>query len=70
MKFYAKKMSKLDSNHTCLVVISLDSALKKDGNYYLQVFLKVCRYIEKKVVKIIHDNLSEFSYFSDESDGA
>ena len=68
--FYDKKMSKLDSNHTCLVVISLNSALKKDDNYYLQVFLKEFKYIEKKVVKDIHDNLSEFSYFSDESDGA
>ena len=25
-------------NYTCLTVISLDSALKKDKNYYLQVF--------------------------------
>ena len=39
--FYDKKFPKLDSNHTCLAVISLNSALKKDGNYYLQVFLKV-----------------------------
>ena len=31
--FYDKKVSKLDSNHTCLVVISLDSALKKDDSY-------------------------------------
>ena len=28
------------SNDTCLAVISLDSALKKDANYYPQVFLK------------------------------
>ena len=26
------------SNHTCLAVISLDSALKKDENYYSQMF--------------------------------
>ena len=38
--FYDKKIPKVDSNHTCLAVISLDSALKKDENYYLQVFLK------------------------------
>ena len=31
---YDKKISKLDSNHTCLAVISLDSALKKSGSYY------------------------------------
>ena len=29
-------------NHTCLAVISLDSALKKDDSYYPQVYLKEC----------------------------
>ena len=33
--FYDKKIPKVDSNHTCLAVFSLDSALKKDGSYYL-----------------------------------
>ena len=28
--FYDKKIPKVDSNHTCLAVIILDSALKKD----------------------------------------
>ena len=32
--FYDKKILKLDSNHTCLAVISLDSTLKKDDSYY------------------------------------
>ena len=67
--FYNKTIPKLDSNHTCLTVTSLDSALKEDGNYYLQVFLKECKNIEKIVVRNIHDNLSEFFYSSDESDG-
>ena len=40
--------------------------LKKDNNYYLQVFLKGCKYIEKKVIRHINDNLSDFPY-SDES---
>ena len=31
------------SNHSSLT--TLDLALKKDGNYYLQVFLKECKYI-------------------------
>ena len=62
-----QKIPKLDSNHTCLVVIILVSALKKDDNYYLQVFLKECKYIDKKVVRHINDNLSNFSS-SDESD--
>ena len=36
--FRDKKIPKLDSNHTCLAVISLDSALKKDHIYCLEVF--------------------------------
>ena len=63
-----KKIRKLDCNHTCLAVISLDSALKKNYNYYPQVFLKECKYIEKKVVRHIYDSLSDFSYSLDESD--
>ena len=46
--FYNKEIPKVDSNYTCLSVISLDSALKKDGNKYLQMFSKECKYIEKK----------------------
>ena len=46
--FYHKKIPKVDSNHTCLAVITLDSALKKGDNYYLQVFLKECKYIWEK----------------------
>ena len=65
--FYDKEIPKVDSNHTCLAVISLDSALKKHENYYLQVFLKERKYIEKKVIRYINDNLSNFSYY-DESD--
>ena len=38
--FYNKKISNVDSYHTDLAVISLDSALKKDDSYYLQVFFK------------------------------
>ena len=32
--FYDKEVPKVDSNHTCLAVITLDSPLKKDENYY------------------------------------
>ena len=46
--FYNKEIPKVDSNYTCLSIISLDSALKKDGNKYLQMFSKGCKYIEKK----------------------
>ena len=37
--FYDIKIPKVDSNHTSLPVISLDFAVKKDDNYYPQVFL-------------------------------
>ena len=56
----------MDSNHNCLAVISLDSALKEDyysQDYYLQVFLKECKYIEEKVARYIIDDLE--SYFDD-----
>ena len=56
----------LGSNHTCLAVITFDSALKKNDNYYPQVFLKECKYIEKKVIRLINDNLSDFSSEDDE----
>ena len=59
----------MDSNYTCLAVISLDSGFKKDEKYYLQVFLKECKYIEEKVVRHINDSLSDFFFYSDESDG-
>ena len=66
--FYDKEIRKVGSNHTCLAVISLDSPLKKDDNYYPHVFIKQCKYIEKKVNRHISDNLSYFSYSSNESD--
>ena len=47
----------------------MDSALKKDGNYYPLVFLKEkYKYTEKKVVRNVQDNLRDFSHSSDESD--
>ena len=57
---------RLDSNHTCLAVISLDFPLNKDDNYYPHVFLKECKYIEKKVIRHINDSLSDFSSDDDE----
>ena len=36
--FHDKEIPMVGSNHTCLAVISLDSALKKHENYYPQVF--------------------------------
>ena len=58
--FYDKEIPKADSNHTCLAIISLYSALKKDQNYYLQDIFKECKYIEKEVVRRIIDDLRKF----------
>ena len=44
--FYNKGVPTVGSNYTCLVVVFLDSVLKKDENYYPQAFLKECKYIE------------------------
>ena len=68
LKHFTIKIPKLGSNHTCLSVITLDSALNKNANYYPQVPLKECKHIEKKVVRHIHDNLGNCSYSSDESE--
>ena len=50
--FYDKEAPKVNSNHTCLAVNSLDSALKKYEKYYPQVFLKEVKCIEKKQLHI------------------
>ena len=39
--FHDKEMPKAGPNHTCLAVIIVGSAVNKDENCYLQVFLKV-----------------------------
>ena len=55
---YNKNFPKVDSNHTSLAIISLDSTVRKNGNYYLQVlFLKKCQYIEKKVIRFIDKDM-------------
>ena len=63
--FFGKEFLKVDVNHTCLAVISLVLALKKDDHYYPQMFLKEC---EKKVVRHIIDDLEFFFDNSDDSD--
>ena len=46
-------------------MISLDSTIKKDENYYPHMFLKECKYIEKKVIRHINDNFSVFTSDND-----
>ena len=50
-----------------LAVISLNSPLKEDENYYRQVFFKEYRCIKKKVVRHIIDELESSSDDSDDS---
>ena len=66
--FLIKKIPNVNSNHTCLVVISLGSVLKKYENYYPQVFLKECKYTEKKVIRHIIGNIESFFDDFDDSD--
>ena len=46
--FMIKKIPKVDSNDTCLAVISFDSAVKEDDNCYLQVLLKIVNTLTRK----------------------
>ena len=66
--FYDNRIFKVESNHTFLAVISLDSALNKDDNYYPPVFLIECEYIAKKVVRYIIDDFESSSDDPDDSD--
>ena len=45
--FYNKEILKVNSNHSCLAVIKLDSAIKEDENYYLQLFFKKGKCVQK-----------------------
>ena len=46
--FYDTEIPKAGSNCTCLAVMAIDSTLRKEENYYRQVFLKECKYIKKR----------------------
>ena len=58
--FHHKEISNVDSNVTCLAVISFDSALNKDGKYYPQVFLKECKCIKKVMIRHITKDIEIF----------
>ena len=59
--FRDKEMLKVDPNHICLVVILNNFVLTKDENYYKEVFLRKCKYNEKKVIRYVTDDLEIFS---------
>ena len=46
--FHDKELHKVNSSFTCLVVMSLDSIFGLYKKYHLEVFLKECKYVEKK----------------------
>ena len=46
--FHDKEIAKVGSNYAWLAVILIDFVLTNDDNFYPQVFLKECKYIEKK----------------------
>ena len=55
----------MDSNHTCLAVINLYFATKKDETSHPQVFLKGSKYIVKNIIRHIIDDLKFFDNDSD-----
>ena len=54
--------------NVCLSVILTDSVHRKDKNYYPQLFLEECKYVEKKTSKFITDDTEIFSVDSDKED--
>lgn len=51
--FTIKKCLRQTSNDVFLELITIDSVNKKDENYYPQVILKECNFIEKKSLDIL-----------------
>ena len=63
--FHDKEIPKVGSNHACLAVTNLDSALKKDKNYYYKVLLKKWKYNEIEKKKLLGILLKTKSFSSD-----
>ena len=47
-------------DYSCLEVIAIDSALKKEENFYPQVFLKEFKYTEKEVIRHVTEDIEVF----------
>ena len=60
-------MPKVSFDYICLVVLSINSVIEKDENYYWQVFLKELKYPEKET-KVIRHITGDLEIFSDDSD--
>ena len=61
-------MSEAGSNYTCLSIINVDSAFKKDKIYYPLVLLKECKYIENELIRYIIEDPNNTSNESNEPD--
>ena len=69
--FYDKEIPKVDSNYTCLAVISLDSALKKIKTIIREYFYKsvnIIIYFSDFSVNLSDFSSSYYYCYSDDSD--
>ena len=66
--FNDKEMLNVGSNHICLAVITIVSALVKAENQYSEVLLKESKYIEKEVIRHVIEYLEISSNNSNEYD--
>ena len=66
---HTRKILGAGSNCICWSAVLIYSVLRKDEQYYPQVFFEKCKYIEKKkVIRSITDDSKFSSDKSDESD--
>ena len=47
--FRVDKVPKKYVHHTCIACISIDSVMKMEEKYYLQVYLEECKYKKNKI---------------------
>ena len=60
------KKPKVGSNYPCLAVLLIDFVLKRDENYYPQVFLKNVNTLKKKKKRITNDLKYYWWYITDD----
>ena len=68
--FHYKKMPKEKSQFECLSIVTLDSVIKANKQYYPQTFLEECKYIQEKIKieNYIDDDLKSDSDFNEETE--
>ena len=67
--FQKKEISKGDCSYKCLSLIMLDSVVKVEKKYYVQVFLEECKYVKRKnkMFNYINDDLEMTSLDEDDN---